>query len=271
METRVAVVMSVYSGDTHSHFEQAVKSILSQRNCSYDLYIYQDGEVSPEIKNLLSSFFKQKNIKVLYGAENIGLAAGLNKLIQDAIKEYPYSHIVRMDSDDISKPNRISSQLSYMSLNRLDVCGTAWDEIDEHGVFLGTKSLPLTDDELKKNIVKRSPFNHPTVVFNSKIFFDGFFYNPSLKSTQDYYLWIDLARHGYKFGNLSEPLLYYRRSNDFYRRRSWAKAKLEFMGRIYAMQQLKKFTVSNIAFLFFLVMLRLSPTFLKRAAYKYLR
>ncbi|MER1746651.1 glycosyl transferase 2 family protein, partial [Proteus mirabilis] len=87
----------------------------------------------------------------------------------------------------------------------------------------------------------------------------------------DYYLWIELLAKGYVFGNLDESLLKFRINNDFHSRRGIKKAKNDFKARLYAIRKLKIANFKNFSFLFLIVFLRVSPAFLKKIAYKYLR
>lgn len=54
-------------------------------------------------------------------------------------------------------------------------------------------------EKIKKNVIKKCPFNHPSVMFRNLIFEEGFRYKDSLKNTQDYYLWVDLLAAGKRF------------------------------------------------------------------------
>ncbi len=60
--------------------------------------------------------------------KNIGLTASLNK----ALKVLWWRLCVaRMDSDDISMPNRLYKQLEYLKLHKLDIVGCETRRITE--------------------------------------------------------------------------------------------------------------------------------------------
>ncbi len=65
-------------------------------------------------------------------------------------------------------------------------------------------------------------------MFRRNIFDDGNIYPEKYNTSQDVALWFQLLKQGYSMTNLKDVLLYYRISNDFYSRRSIAKAINEF-------------------------------------------
>ena len=65
-------------------------------------------------------------------------------------------------------------------------------------------------------------------MFRKKIFDEGNKYPEKYNTSQDVALWFQLLKQGYNMANLEDILLYYRISDDFYNRRSKAKAINEF-------------------------------------------
>ncbi|MDV5059493.1 glycosyl transferase, partial [Vibrio diabolicus] len=120
-------------------------------------------------------------------------------------------------------------------------------------------------------IIKRCPFNHPSVMFRMSVFEDGFRYKSELMNTQDYYLWVDLLAAGKNFANINEPLLMFRINESFHSRRGFKKAMNDLNSRIYAFKKLDVLNLSNIIHTISLFLLRIAPTSIKKWAYKTLR
>lgn len=119
----VAVLLSVYKKDDPNAFKDAVNSIHSQ-TVKCDLYIFVDGPVSEEISVFLTEFIELKGTFVVFSETNIGLASALNRLI-DLVLKKNYTFIARMDSDDVSYPQRIERQMEYLTQNLdVDILGT---------------------------------------------------------------------------------------------------------------------------------------------------
>jgi len=125
-----------------------------------------------------------------------------------------------MDSDDLSVNNRCERQLeSFKSNEKLSVVGTAVSEfIDDPSVSIAYKGVEISDEDIKKRMKFRNPFNHPSVMFKkSDVLKVGSYKHWFLN--EDYYLWIRMMQVNSIFANIDEPLLKMRTTNDTYLRR----------------------------------------------------
>ena len=271
-DARIAVAMSVYGRDKASYLELAIESLYQQSNSNFDIYLQVDGSVSNCLKSVLEKYNRQTNFFLDYYPENMGLAFQLNKAIEKIISSGKYSYIARMDADDICMPNRFEEQTKFLfDTPHVGVLGCSVIEFDLNKVE-NDKLMPLCHSHLADNIIKRCPFNHPTVMFNLNVISpNDLKYDVNLKNTQDYYLWVDLLKKGYKFANLEQPLLKFRIDENFHTRRGLKKSLNDLKSRIYAMRELKIVTLTNILHTLLLFALRLSPVFVKKFAYKKFR
>lgn len=268
----VVVIMSVYRSDNVSDLKVAVDSILSQ-SFPCDLFIYRDGLVSDEMDNLLSSLSMDNcNLTYIKNKYNKGLSIALNNLVDLVINTNKYDYIARMDSDDISRPERIEKQVEFFNSHAdVDVCGTSCREFG--GSFaLEEKHLPKTHEELLNFSITRCPFIHPSVMFRSSVFINGMRYPTDTKLTEDMALWFELLKHNYRFANLNEILLDYRiTENTINRRKGLAKAFFEIKIRLYYMVILKQMSMKNAFLICSRIIFHLMPATLVKYAYKKLR
>lgn len=265
----VSVIMCVYAGDRPGPLRDAVRSVLEQTFADLVLRIYVDGPVEADVRVYLETL-DDPRVRIEFAAANRGLGAGLNRLIDDSLLE-GCDVIARMDADDVCHPERLAKQLAFLKRHpEVAVLGAGCLEFDEDTGDELVKRLPPDDATLKRELVKRTPFVHPTVVFRTEVFIGGIRY-PTHPS-EDMHLWVDLTRYGWTFANLEEPLLRYRVSRDlFHRRSSWNKAMTELRARRRAMNELCMTSPSNIAWTGAYLGLRLLPAALARRAYRYLR
>ncbi|TGE79853.1 glycosyl transferase [Pseudoalteromonas sp. KS88] len=269
MTDKIAVLMSVYSGDKLHFIESAVQSILTQSYSHFHFYIAVDGKISEEASAYLNNLNQMKQVSVFFYPENKGLATRLNQLL-DHIADEGFTYVARMDADDISHTERFAKQINFINQHNLDVIGSNLIEIDENGAQLQEKKMFLTHQEIAKNIVKRCPVNHPTVMFRADLFSKGIRYNAKLLNTQDYELWVRLIKMGYKFGNINESLLYFRVDSNFFKRRSIKKVFNEVKYKLFAWFYLTR-SISDLFFIVAFFIMRVSPKFLQKLAYKRLR
>ena len=112
----VSILMSVNnSSDT---IERSVESILNQDYKKIEFLIIDDGSTDDTYEKLLELSEKNKNITLFRNEENIGLTKSLNVLIKNSNGKI----LGRQDGDDISLPNRISTQYNYLKHFNLDFC-----------------------------------------------------------------------------------------------------------------------------------------------------
>ena len=133
MQSKIAVIMSIYRNDRIDLRELWVESILNQTYRDFDYFIQYDGPVDAEVDAYLSGI-KDERVRILRRAENKGLAQSLNDLL-NIVMPMGYEFIARMDADDISELNRFEKQLEYFRRHpELDCLGTWAIEITSSGV-----------------------------------------------------------------------------------------------------------------------------------------
>ncbi|KPV96910.1 glycosyltransferase [Pseudoalteromonas sp. P1-8] len=270
--SRVAVAISIYKNDNAKCVVASLESLVEQSYKKLDVFLQVDGFVTAEVKKVIELYQTRNNFHCEFYPENKGLAFQLNRAIERILDKDEFDYIARMDADDISFKSRIAEQVLFFEKNpEVAVLGSSIIEFDNKGNET-LKLMPSEHADLTKNIIKRCPFNHPTVMFNMNVIGRAdLAYDSNLKNTQDYYLWVDLLKKEYKFANLSKPLLKFRIDENFHARRGFKKAVNDFSSRIYAMKMLHIFSLSNILHTLLLFGLRLSPSFVKSFAYKRFR
>lgn len=196
---RASVILPVYN--TVAFVWDAVHSILVQTYSDFELIIIDDG--STDGSAFLISQITDPRVVKIFHSTNQGLVATLNEGFNRATGEY----IVRMDSDDISTPDRLDVQISFMDQNPLiDVCGAAFTT-SSGGVL---KVNPASHEEIKTWLLFHCCICHPaTIIRNSMIHRLNIQYDSSYPHAEDYELWNRLVSQ-VQIANLPINLLYYR-------------------------------------------------------------
>ena len=270
MENKISVIMSLYKNDTPEYTVAAIESLLSQY-VYCDILIYRDGKVSDALQKVLDGYSENTRCKIFEFDENKGLATALNYLIERCL-EIGYKFIARMDSDDISHPDRLLKQMNFMkTCSDIDVLGTSCHEFGAN-FALDQKHLPVNHNDLLKFSIIRCPFIHPSVMFRRKVFERGFRYPVDTTLTEDMALWFYLLHNGFRFANINEVLLDYRLDEDtVHRRKGFSKALSEIQLRSKYMWMLKQTSLRNIVLIFSRIVFHLMPANLLRVAYKWAR
>jgi glycosyltransferase involved in cell wall biosynthesis len=265
------VAMAVYSGDKLAWVEEAVYSLVCQTYEHHISIIVIDGDISDDMLTYLLNISRLvDNVLLVRGSFNKGLSACMNFAVDWTLATVKTAkYFFRMDADDISDPKRLEQQIAFLQKHpKISILGSGLFEVNEQGKKVGQRKLPKKHNEIIRFLPKRAAINHPTVAIRINVFEQGFRYREDLMNTQDYFFWADLAAAGFKFANLSEKLLKFRRVNNFYKRRGLGKSLNEFKARFYTMKVLHKYSLGNILYAFAVLALRLMPSRVVKVAYK---
>ena len=218
MKQNISVLMSVYKNEKPEYFRAAVNSVLNQTVLPEEIVLVRDGEVPDALQAEIDKLLRECSIRIKYLPlpENGGLGKALNLGVRAASNEL----IARMDTDDISVPQRFEKQLEEFNLKpNVDVMGGQVLEFEgDTSMPTGKRTVPTSNEEIALFLKKRNAFNHPTVMFKkSSVINAGNYLDRHY--VEDYDLWLRMLKNGSRFENLPETLVYMRVNGDTYSRR----------------------------------------------------
>lgn len=230
----ISVLMSVYAKDNPFYLDRAIKSIsFDQIKKPKEIVIVIDGPVGYDIEFVLENWTKildKEVLKLVYSPKNLGLAASLNLGFKYCTNEF----VARMDSDDVSMPNRFVDQYDYMINNFVDIIG---GQVVEFGSNLedviSIRKLPIFHNDLVKFMKFRSPFSHPSIMFRRNVFIDIGGYDTRY-FPEDYEFFVRAYMAGFIFHNLETNVLWFRLGENYDEalKRRWG---LEYFKREFAL------------------------------------
>jgi glycosyltransferase involved in cell wall biosynthesis len=198
---KVTVLMSVYNSE--KYLKEAIDSILNQTYKNFDFLIINDG--STDKSQAIIKSYNDSRIRLINHETNLGLIASLNKGLHLVNSEY----IARMDSDDISFPERLEKQVSFMEKHpEVGICGTWLVTFgDRKGEIWKYPADPM---EIKAHLMFNTKLAHATVLmrpaFLSKYNLN---YNPEYVHVEDWELWQKASLY-FNIVNIPEVLYKYR-------------------------------------------------------------
>ena len=241
----ISVLMSVYKSEKGEYLDRSLQSVWDdQTRKPEQIVLIEDGVIPEELELIIDSFQSRVNASGVAKMVVVKLPVngGLTKALNAGIKHVTGDLIARMDSDDISAPQRFELQEKFFRENpEIDILGGSMQEFDDEHECLNVRHYPLTHEDACKYIVKACPLAHPAVMMRRRIFDEGLHYDERYRMSQDIKLWYDAILAGYRMANLQEIVLYFRQQGDVFRRRSRVKAWNEFiiyMNGIYRMHGL---------------------------------
>lgn len=218
---KYSVLMSVYCKEKPEYLKLSIDSMINQTVKPDEIVIVKDGPLTKELERLIDEYKKNNNelFNIVTSEKNLGLGNALNLGLKNCSNEL----VARMDTDDISLNQRCEKQLKkFENDSELVILGTAIDEFyNDVNQIVSSRVVPTTYEEIYKFAKRRSPFNHPTVMYKKSevLKFGGY---SNLKRNQDVDLFGRMVFNSCKSENLSESLLLFRSNSDLSKRRkSW--------------------------------------------------
>lgn len=198
-----SVLMAVYRKEKPEFLKIAIQSMLDQTVPTDDFVLVCDGPLTQELDAVIDRFCTTYPalFHVVRMEKNMGLGLALNAGIQECKNEY----VARMDSDDISLPDRIEKQLKVFELDAsLSVVGAQIAEFqNDPAVIEGYRVVPTAHNKILKRVKTRSPMNHVTVLMKrSDVLAVGNY--EGLVGYEDYHLWIKMLSAGKVFANIDD-------------------------------------------------------------------
>lgn len=216
-EKTYSVLMAVYGKEKPEFFRQSIESMLAQTLPFSDFVLVCDGALTHELNEVISWAQEEmgEKLQIIRLKEN----KGLGKALRTGVPRCRCSVIARMDSDDISRPDRCERQFRIIERDGYDlVSGTLQEFVREPGDMDRLRVLPRTSEEILQYAKKRNPFNHPCVMFRKESVLHAGSYQ-DFPGFEDYYLWVRMLRKGCKGYNVQEVILDMRTGNGMYDRR----------------------------------------------------
>jgi glycosyltransferase involved in cell wall biosynthesis len=197
-DPKVTVLMPVFNGERY--LKEAMESILRQTFSDHEFLIVDD-ESKDQSVNIIKSFMDER-IRLVINERKLGLSASLNKGIKLSKGEY----IARMDSDDISHPNRLAEQIAFMEKHPdVGICGT-W--IESIGDIEGASwQPPVNHRRICVEMLFFCCLAHPTVMMRKSVLLKhSLLYDEKMPHVEDYELWAR-ALNSTKLSNIPKVLL----------------------------------------------------------------
>ncbi|HCQ8188734.1 TPA: glycosyltransferase [Proteus mirabilis] len=263
--------MSVYYEEEPKRLSEALSSIYEcQTYKPSQIVLVKDGPLTFELDSEISNWKMKldKILTVIELPENVGLGEALNI----GLHACKYDLVARMDTDDISLPERFEKQIKFMQNNpHIAASSAVLEEWDSNFLrLISTRKLPINSSELSKFAIRRSPLSHPLAIFRKSIVVSVGGY-PSLRKAQDYALWSLLLSKGYYLSNLPDTLLKMRSGIEMLNRRDYSYFKHEIKLLKYQ-KEINFLSPKDFVINYCLkAIIRLSPNFFKKLAYKFAR
>ena len=124
---KYSVLMSLYVKEQPEYLRLAIDSMINQTVAPDEIVIVEDGPLNDELYRVIDDYTQQYPdiFNIVVNERNLGLGLALNEGLEVCKNEL----VARMDTDDISKPERCEKQLRIFEENPdLSIVGAFVDE-----------------------------------------------------------------------------------------------------------------------------------------------
>src|SRR3989338_3544903 len=183
---KVSVIIPTYNRE--KFIGRAIESVLAQTYKDLEIIVIDDGS-KDNTKEVVQQY--KGNIKYIY-QENGGSSSARNR----GIKESAGEHIAFLGSDDIWVPGKLAIQVEILDKNKnIGIVCSRMPIFDKEGKQIGFKPQEHIGKDFNELIAQWGDLPTSTVMTRRECFNKAGFFDTSLKTVQDFDMWLRIARH----------------------------------------------------------------------------
>ena len=201
MKPKVSIIIPVYNGG--KYVSMAIDSALRQTYDNIEIIVVNDGSTDDTEKICKSYGDKIKYIK----KENGGVSTALNA----AIKQMTGQYFSWLSHDDLYYPEKVEKEIKYLEENNLigtdTILYSNFSLMDGDGHFqmdILFDSIIMNQDSVYS--ILKGGIDGLTLLIPKEAFDKVGLFDENLRCIQDYALWFEMYKKGYKFVHIPDVL-----------------------------------------------------------------
>jgi glycosyltransferase involved in cell wall biosynthesis len=210
---KVSVIIPAYN--VAPYIGETMESVFAQTFADYEVIVVNDG--SPDTEDLERALARFIDRVSYIKQENRGASAARNTGLRAAQGEF----VAFLDADDLWLPNYLDEQTKFIRERHCDlVCADAEvfsDAAHEEKTYMETlmADAPTTGDVTFLGLLSaEQSLITSGIVARRELVFDVGLFDEALRNSQDFDLWLRLARNGARMAYQRRTLLRYRSRNN---------------------------------------------------------
>jgi len=189
-----------------AYIRNSIKSILSQSYQNFEIIIINDDIENKDFINMIPNL--DHRIRLINNDKNLGAGLSRNKAIKISNGEY----IAFCDCDDLWEKNKLKIQLDFMRQFNLKFSFTSYNIIDEKNNFI--KIRKAANYINFRNLRNSCDIGLSTVIAKKNIFDNNKRQFASLKTKEDYVLWLTFVQEGIEMKGIDQSLSSWRKNEN---------------------------------------------------------
>ncbi|MBR6568072.1 MAG: glycosyltransferase [Clostridia bacterium] len=201
----VSVIIPVHNGERY--IEKSVRSVMAQTYGNWELLVIDDFSTDSTSDIVGALCEEDKRVSYIKNTENIGTAKTRNRGLELSKGDC----VAFLDADDVWKPEKLETQLRKMESEKADLVYSSYEIVNENGEAIKAPYL-VSETVNFEGLLKENVIGCSTVILSSEIaekyrFVEDYYH-------EDYCLWLNILRDGYKVAGCRELLVEWRLITD---------------------------------------------------------
>jgi len=200
----VSIIIPYYN--KKKYIEKTIQSVIKQTYKKIEIIlIYDDDNLSdfPLIQKIKKNDVR---IKIIKNKKRVG--AGLSRNL--GIKMSKGEYIAFIDADDLWVKDKLSKQINFMKKNNLEFTHTSYSILENDKIISYRKARSFYN---YKDLLGSCDIGLSSVILKKKIFSKKIKFS-SIKTKEDFILWLLILRANYKIIAYDKNLLKWRKTNN---------------------------------------------------------
>ena len=186
--------------------KQTIDSVVSQTYKKYEVILVNDDIDFSDLSYIKKIIKNVKKKKIVINNKNSG--AGISRNI--GIHNSKGKFIAFLDADDVWSKNKLNEQIKFMKNQNVDFSFTSYSIINDKNHV--NRNVVADKNMTYEKLIKSCDIGLSTVIIKSKLLKLHRF--PSIKTKEDYVLWLKLSKSKIKLCGLKKNLASWRKLDE---------------------------------------------------------
>lgn len=197
----ISIIMAAYNAE--NTIEQAIDSVLNQTYQNFELLIVNDCSTDRTAEIINSYAERDQRVRLITNPKNSGVSYTRYHGLEEAKGKW----VAILDSDDAWVPNKLEKQIVFQQEKNADIIytGSAFIDVDGKPIdYYLHAPIEITYRQLlKQNLISNS-----SSLVRKELYEE--YYAAGDNMHEDFAIWLQILKMGYKACGVDEPLLIYR-------------------------------------------------------------